>query len=805
MAKKTDPIKPEETIILRGMEEVMHASMMPYAEHVILERALPRVEDGLKPVQRRILYSMLDLGLSPDKPHRKSARIVGDCLGKYHPHGDSSVYDAMVRMAQPFNMGATLVDGHGNFGSIDGDSAAAMRYTEARMTPAAMQILRDLESDTVPFVWNFDDTIKEPELLPGRFPNLLVNGASGIAVGLATNIPPHNPAEAINAVIAQMLKPNISLQDLMKIMPAPDFPTGGYILASEEIEKAYATGRGKLTMRAKTHLEPQKNGKTLIVITELPYQVNKARLLENILAVSQEKRAQFLGISDIRDESDRNGMRAVVEVKKDVSAEKILQLLYKYTDLQCTFGCNFIAIADGRPQQLSLKEILSYYIAFQKEVVTRRTKFELDNAKKREHILEGLMVAVDNVDEVIRIIRASKSPKEARMNLMARFKLTEIQAQAILDLRLQRLTSLELLSIEREYKEIKAKILYLQGILGSEKKLLNLIQKELTEIRDMFPQPRQTVLLQAELSPVEEVKEQEIVEDVVVTLCAGHKIRKSSATQYKPEQAEEDGPIEVFHTQSNVTLRFITDTGEMLALKAGEIPDTGKPKATAINMTSLVEFADKEKIIAAFAENGGGDYFFCTAEGNIKRVTGNELCVRAKRTVVFGLKEGDRLIAAQKATGEDILLVTERGQAIRFAPDSVPAQGRGAGGVRGIKLEEHDRVCHMARVGDEGELLLLTDKGYGKRSFLFDFETQGRGGKGLRCFEFKKNGGNGTKIAHAAAVTVPYDMEVIQRHGGKTVLNTEHVKLESRAGRGTLCIPVVLDDDVTEVNRTTPA
>ncbi|MBQ1565059.1 MAG: hypothetical protein IIZ82_02910, partial [Clostridia bacterium] len=382
MAKTTIPTQ-TETILLKSMDEVMHDSMMPYAEHVILERALPRVEDGLKPVQRRILYTMMELGLSPDKPHRKSARIVGDCLGKYHPHGDSSVYDAMVRMAQPFNMGVTLVDGHGNFGSVDGDTAAAMRYTEARMTDAALLLLKDIDKDTVDFTWNFDDTLKEPTLLPGRFPNLLVNGANGIAVGLATSIPPHNPVEAIDAVIAVLDNPRIKITDLMKIMPAPDFPTGGFLLDSPEIAQSYETGRGKLTMRARTHFEEVKNGKTRIVIDEFPYQINKAACLSKILEITQEKKAMFAAVSDIRDESDRMGTRAVIEIRKDGDPERILQLLFKYSDLQCTFGANYVAIADGKPQQLNLKQIIEYYVRHQRAVVTRRTKTELEIAKKR--------------------------------------------------------------------------------------------------------------------------------------------------------------------------------------------------------------------------------------------------------------------------------------------------------------------------------------------------------------------------------------------------------------------------------------
>ena len=447
MPKKREPEKPilkddPSRILPTTMEDVMHNSMIPYAEHVILERALPRVEDGLKPVQRRILYTMMELGTTPDKPHRKCARIVGDCLGKYHPHGDSSVYGALVHLAQDFSMRAPLVDGHGNFGSVDGDGAAAMRYTEARMTPLALQMLRDIEKDTVPFRLNFDDSLKEPDMLPARYPNLLVNGASGIAVGLATNIPPHNFGEACRAVIAQIQDPDISLDELLKIMPGPDFPTGGVLVDNEEIRKGYETGRSKLQVRARVHIEDGSAGRKLLVITQIPYEVNKAAMLEKILRLSEEKKAQLGCIYDIRDESDREGMRAIVELKKDADPQKVLAFLYKYSDLQVTFGVNMVAIADGKPVQMGLKSIIGYFIKHQKDVVTRRTRFELDQARARAHILQGLMIAVDNLDEVIRLIRASKTPKEAREALMSRFGLDEPQAQAILDMRLQRLTNL---------------------------------------------------------------------------------------------------------------------------------------------------------------------------------------------------------------------------------------------------------------------------------------------------------------------------------------------------------------------------
>lgn len=587
MAKKDErpPIATDKNILTKSMDDVMHESMLPYAEHVILERALPRVEDGLKPVQRRILYTMLGLGNTPDKPHRKSARIVGDCLGKYHPHGDSSVYDAMVRMAQDFNMRAPLVDGHGNFGSIDGDSAAAMRYTEARMTPLALELLRDIDKDTVKFSLNFDDTEKEPDVLPGRFPNLLVNGANGIAVGLATAIPPHNFAETIDAVIAQMEKPDISLDELMQIIPCPDFPTGGYILASDEIRAAYETGRGKLTVRAKCHIEEQKNGKKLIVATEMPYQVNKARALEGILKITQEKKAMFAGVSDIRDESDRMGMRAVIEVKKDADAGKILQYLYKYSDLQVTFGVNMVAIAEGKPQQLGLKDMLRYYIAHQEDVVTRRTRFDLDAAMKREHILNGLSIAVMNIDEVIAIIRASKTPKIAREALMKRFELTEIQAQAILDLRLQRLTNLELLAIEKEHKNILKTIKELNAILASPQRLHQVIKGELGEIREKYAKPRMTEIINAE--PVIEVNEAEIAAvDVSVAISADGKLRRVPRRQRDTLNTEAERARWLFDTSTDKRIKLFTNLGSLITLSVDDIAET-KPCAKAVNLNTI--------------------------------------------------------------------------------------------------------------------------------------------------------------------------------------------------------------------------
>ena len=800
MAKTTIPTQ-TETILLKSMDEVMHDSMMPYAEHVILERALPRVEDGLKPVQRRILYTMMELGLSPDKPHRKSARIVGDCLGKYHPHGDSSVYDAMVRMAQPFNMGVTLVDGHGNFGSVDGDSAAAMRYTEARMTDAALLLLRDIDKDTVDFTWNFDDTLKEPELLPGRFPNLLVNGANGIAVGLATSIPPHNPVEAIDAVCAVLDNPRIKIADLMKIMPAQDFPTGGFLLDSPEIAQSYETGRGKLTMRARTHFEEVKNGKTRIVIDEFPYQINKAACLSKILEITQEKKAMFAAVSDIRDESDRMGTRAVIEIKKDGDPERILQLLFKYSDLQCTFGANYVAIADGKPQQLNLKQIIEYYVRHQRAVVTRRTKTELEIAKKRCHILEGLMVAVNNLDRVIRLIRASKSPKEAREGLMKTFSLTEIQAQAILDLRLQKLTNLELLSIEKEYRDVKKLIAELEAILASDTKLVHLIKKELLDVRKLFDGKRRTQIISADAAEVETpANEPERIEEMIVAVCADLKIRKCPKKQFNLSQIRADKPERILEVNSNESIRLFTNRGAMLNLRVSDIPET-RASARAANLVSIVELEKGETIVGAFPDRDEGSYLFCTTGGMVKRSNAADYRVRGKRTAALNLKDKDVLLGAYPMPTMDILLVTEQGMCIRFASDSVPETGRAAAGVIGIKLEPKDRVCACMPVGDEGELIVITDRGFGKRSFLFDYEQQGRNGKGVKTFDFRKNGSNGTKIAYAGTVQAPFTLVLEQRHGTRTPIDTESIHIEPKASKGSMLLAVVLDDDVVSAYR----
>lgn len=789
-----------EIILERAMDDVMHSSMMPYAEHVILERALPRVEDGLKPVQRRILYTMMELGLTPDKPHRKSARVVGDCLGKYHPHGDSSVYDAMVRMAQGFNMRMPLVDGHGNYGSVDGDSAAAMRYTETRMTPLALELLRDIEKDTVDFALNFDDTQEEPVLLPGRFPNLLVNGATGIAVGLATNIPPHNLGECIDAVVAQIENPDITLDELMRHVPCPDFPTGGLLVHSDEIRAAYETGRGKLTMRARTHFENAKNGKTLIVVTELPYQVNKAALLEKILAVTQEKKLLFAGVADIRDESDRAGMRAVIELKKDTDAEQVLTYLYKYSDLQCTFGVNIVAIADGRPQQMGLKEIITHYIRYQRDVLTRRTKYELEAAQKREHILAGLMIAIDNLDEIIRLIRASKTPKAAKEGLMERFSFTEAQAQAILDLRLQRLTNLELLTIQQEYAELQKRIRELQAILASEKKLYQLVTRELMEIRRKYQDPRRTEVIHADTDIQVDERVLKVVEDVVVSIYDGLRARRVPARSYAAAANGDGTPIATFRTDTEHALRLFTDKGACLLLPVDALPET-RPAARPSNLAALLPFEQDEKIIAVHGEDTEGAYYFTTEGGYMKSTACAQYASRNKRIAAITLKDDDRVLDVSAGEEETCLLITSRGMSIRFMRDSIPEMGRAAAGVKCIKLDGGDSVVYAAQVRDEGEILTISDRGYAKRTLLFDYDVQGRNGKGLKTFDFKKNGSNGTRIAGVFYVREPFDFVVRQRHGAATAYNTEQVRIEARAGKGSMLVLVMLDDDVVSVEK----
>ena len=813
MSRKDDktPVV-EENILSVPMEEVMHMSMIPYAEHVIMDRAIPRVEDGMKPVQRRILFTMNELGITPDTPYRKCARIVGDCLGKYHPHGDSSVYDALVRLAQDFSMRGTLVDGHGNFGSVDGDSAAAMRYTEARMTPLAMLMLKDIDKDTVPFRLNFDDTLKEPDMLPASFPNLLVNGAGGIAVGLATNIPPHNLRESINAVIAQIDNPDITVDELMQIIPAPDFPTGGILLNTPELRAAYETGRGKLLLRAKTHIEDGTAGRKLIVITEIPYQVNKSAMLEKILRLSEEKKAALGCIYDIRDESDRTGMRAVIELRKDADVDKVLAYLFKYSDMQVTFGVNMVAIADGKPRLLSLRRMIRYYIRHRKNVITARTQYELDKAKARAHILEGLMIAVDNLDEVIQLIRKSENPKAAKAGLMERFGLTEIQAQAILDMRLQRLTGLEILALRKEYAELLKTIAELEAILNDEKKLMNVIKKELKAVADQFGDDRRTTIEEVHNVVEALVKEEKVAEEALVTFSREGYLRRSWPKAKKAAQTEDgqpdDPPVYSFETDTEHTLFFFTNIGNCYQLNVGALPEMNKPKDRGSLLSGVLAGLENGEepvyLMCATAEelNSLPDLLFVTSRGQLKRSAASEYAVKRSKFGALNLREGDSLHAVLSLdVSSDVLMISETGMCIRFHADQVPAMGRVSGGVKGMTLDPSDRILWVGQPAAADQLLLFTERGFGKRVPYTDYEPQARGGKGVKTFYYQKSGSNGTRIAGVALVTEAGQNVVIhQKTSQPTLLSADEVILQSKQDRGMPYVMALMDDTVTGVS-----
>lgn len=796
------PIGMDQNIIETPMEEVMHDSMIPYAEHVIMERAVPRVEDGLKPVQRRILFTMKELAITPDTPYRKCARIVGDCLGKYHPHGDSSVYEALVRMAQDFSMREKLVDGHGNFGSVDGDGAAAMRYTEARMTPMAMEMLKDIDKNTVSFRLNFDDTLKEPNMLPASFPNLLVNGASGIAVGLATNIPTHNLKEIIQAAVAQIENPEISTEELMKLVPGPDFPTGGILLDTPEIRSAYETGRGKLTLRARTHIEEGPSGRKLIVITEIPYQVNKAAMLEKILKLSEEKKTALGCIYDIRDESDRTGMRAVIELRKDADVDRVLAYLFKYSDMQITFGVNMVAIADGKPRLLSLKSALRYYIRHRKNVITARTQYDLEKAKARAHILEGLMIAVDNLDEVIRIIRASETPKSAKASLMTRFELSELQAQAILDMRLQRLTNLEIVTLRKEYAELIKEIAKLEAILASEKKLLNVIKKELLQLAEQYGSERLTEIVPSS-EVVEAVQKEEIIpEDALVTYSRSGCLKRVYPNKGKKQtDIEEEPTLYTFDTHTDHTLFFFTNLGNCYTLSVASLPESKPKDRGALLSGVLAGLESNEQPVAIFCLKPSvmsslPCFLFMTKNGMTKRSLAEEYNVRRGKFAAINLKENDRLLQVQFVSEQkDLLVFTHCGMCIRFHANDIPVQGRAAGGVKGITLDDNDEVFWCGQPEPTNQLWLITEKGYAKRILYTDFESQARSGKGVKSFYFNKSGTNGSYLA--AVLLLPQEGGVIAVAQAKTGVSTilsEDTPIRSKTDKGLPVIMAFLDD-----------
>ena len=739
-------------IIPIDLNTEMKKSFMSYAMAVIINRALPDVRDGLKPVHRRILYSMSELSMFPDKPHRKSARLVGDVLGKYHPHGDSSVYDAMVRMAQDFSIRHMLVDGHGNFGSVDGDGAAAMRYTEARMSKIAMELLRDIDKDTVDFYPNFDETLEQPVVLPARFPNLLVNGTGGIAVGMATNIPPHNLAEVIDATIAFIDNPEIDICDLIQYIPGPDFPTGGIIMGVSGIRDAYTTGRGRIRVRARAEIEPLGESREQIIVTEIPYQVNKAALVEKIADLVRDKRLD--GISDLRDESDKSGMRVVIELKKSANANVVLNNLYKHTQMQDTFGVIMIALVDSEPRVLNIKEVLYYYIEHQKDVLVRRTRFELEKAKKRAHILEGLIIALDNIDRIVELIKKSPDPLTARIGLMETFGLSEIQAQAILDMRLQRLTGLERDKILAEYNELLKTINHLEEILSNPQMVLDIIKVDLLEIKRKYADKRRTEITYEE----DDIDMEELIdrEEMAVTLTHFGYIKRISLENYRAQKRggrgisalstrEEDFVENIFVTSTHNQILYFTNLGKVYMQKCYQIPEAGRQaKGTAI--VNLLNLDPNEKIsamfpVAEFEENA--KLVMITKGGVIKKTEMSAFAnIRQNGLIAVGLREGDELIAVLKTDGEkNIIVGTLKGMSITFNEKDVRPMGRTATGVRAISLRGGDAVVGAGIMEPDMHVLVITENGYGKRTNVDEYKEQMRGGIGVKTMNITEKTG----------------------------------------------------------------
>lgn len=783
-------------LLTKPMEIVMHESMMPYAEHVILDRALPRVEDGLKPVQRRILYSMYEQGNTPDKPTRKSARIVGDCMGRYHPHGDSSIYDAMVRMAQPFSMNVPLILGQGNFGNIDGDSAAAMRYTEAKLSPVALELLRDIEKDTVRWSRNFDDTTKEPDMLPGRFPNLLVNGATGIAVGLATNIPPHNFCEVIEGVIAYIDNKNISLDQMMKIIKGPDFPTGGYVIPGDGLKQAYETGKGKILIRAKMHIEVANGDRRNIVITEIPYGLNKADLLMKIAALKDEKKDLFQGISEIVDESDKEGMRAVIKLRKDADVDKTIALLYKYSNLQMSYGINMVAIADGKPQLMGLLDIIAYYVAYQREVILRRSKFELEEAKARQHILQGLVIAVQNIDEVIQIIKTSSGTTDAKAKLRERFSLSDKQAQAILDLRLARITKLEVNKLVTELAEIERNIARLQVIINSKTEQMNLIKTELGVLKRNYKVARKSEMCK-ELTDAVIISEadEKSVETVVLGIAADYTIKRIPLKNFNLSNKEAIGASSgemlttAMEVQTDDKVLFFSNLGNCYKSAVDRLNEVRFRDAGFTLSQAFPEAQRGEVPVAVFVmpreENPEGEILLFTRQGMVKRTAWSEYQLLKSSYQGYKGKEGDEVFRVEMVReNTEIFFVTNRGGCVRFDVNEVPLQGRVAGGVHCINLLEDEYLIFAGQVEkDKGEVVMVTDKGFMKRLAVKEITKHARNCKGAKGTEF---GNNGTCLVYASYVNKePYKIAIIDR-ANTTVVETSEISVESKNHKGKL-------------------
>ncbi|ANY73632.1 DNA gyrase subunit A [Paenibacillus ihbetae] len=792
----------------RDIGTEMRESFMDYAMSIIVSRALPDVRDGMKPVHRRILYAMSELGMAPDKPYKKSARIVGEVIGKYHPHGDSAVYESMVRMAQDFSMRYMLVDGHGNFGSIDGDMAAAMRYTEARLSKIAMEMLRDINKETIDFAPNYDGEEQEPVVLPARYPNLLVNGVSGIAVGMATNIPPHNLGEVIDGVQAMIRNPDITPMELMEYIQGPDFPTAGYILGREGIRQAYRTGRGSVTMRAKATIE-ENNNKARIVVHEIPYQVNKARLVEKIAELVRDKRID--GITDLRDESDRNGMRIVIELRRDVNPNVVLNNLYKHTAMQSNFGINMLAIVNNEPKILNLRDVLHYYLEHQVTVIRRRTEFELKKAEARAHILEGLRIALDHLDEVIALIRASQTTEAAREGLMERFGLSQEQAQAILDMRLQRLTGLEREKIENEYQELLARIAELREILANEHLVLQIINDELQDIKERFADERRTEITVGEDSILDE----DLIprEEVVITITHTGYIKRLPANTYRSqkrggrgvvgmETKSEDFVEHLFVTNSHHYLMFFTDKGKAYRLKAYEIPELSRT-ARGTPIINLIQIEQGETVNAVIpVESFDTDkfLFFATRHGVVKKTPLEDYVnIRKGGLIAVNLREDDSLIDVKLTDGQqEIIMGTAQGMSIRFEESDVRSMGRSATGVKGITLDEGDEVIGMDVVDPELDILIVTTRGYGKRTPAGDYRVQTRGGKGIKTINITEK--NGPVVA-LKVVKSEEDLMIITASGTLIRTSMEGISTMGRYAQGVKLINIREDDSVGTVCR----
>ena len=799
----------DQKLIQHEIHDEMKNSYIDYAMSVIVGRALPDVRDGMKPVHRRILYGMSQLGVTPDKPYKKSARIVGEVMGKFHPHGDSSIYDAMVRMAQDFSTRYVLVDGHGNFGSVDGDSAAAMRYTEARMSAFSLQMIRDIEKETVDFMPNFDEEEEEPTILPARYPNLLVNGSNGIAVGMATSIPPHNLGETIDAACYMIEHEDCTIDDLLKIVKGPDFPTGAMIMGKKDIENAYRTGQGKVTVRSKTEIEETKRGRMQIVVTEIPFQVNKSRLIEKIAELVKDKRID--GISNIRDESNREGMRIVIELKRDANPQITLNKLYKHTQLQDSFSLIMLALVDGVPKILSLYDVLFEYLKHQKEVLTRRTKYDLRKAEARAHILEGLRIALDNIDEIIKIIRESYD--NAKQRLMERFDLSEIQAQAILDMRLARLQGLEREKIENEYNELLVKIAYYNELLADEKKLMGVVRDEMMEIKEKWSDKRRTKITAA----VDEFDEADLIEEenVAVTLTHLGYIKRIPADTYRTQRRggkgitgvttrENDFVRDLIMTSTHEYLMFFTSYGKAHKIKAYEIPEaTRTAKGTpAVNFLNLMQ---RERINAVIPVKDFADDRYLigvTKYGTIKKTAMSEFDTNRKTGLIaITLKDGDELVDIRESSGKDkVIIVTKNGKCICFGEEDVRPMGRNAGGVRAIKLEDDDEVVAMNLVQEGQELMVVTQKGFGKRTSVEEYKTQTRGGKGMLTYDkskFKKTG----HLIGATTVEADDEIMLINSDGIIIRISAGEVSQLGRATQGVKIMRVAEDANIISMTK----